>query len=40
MKMELPKSPVKPAPKKVTKPKPGQAALFFKGMPEDELFHT
>jgi len=40
MKMELPKSPVKPVPKKVTKPKAGQAALFFKGLPEDVRFKS
>lgn len=38
--MQLPKSPAKPAPKKTTKPRAGQAQLFFKGFPEDVRFRS
>lgn len=38
--MQLPKSPAKPAPKRITKPKAGQAQLFFKGLPEDVRFKS
>ena len=40
MKMELPKLASKAQPKRAVKPKPGQAALFFKGLPEDVRFKS
>lgn len=40
MKMELPKSAAKAQHKRTSKPKPGQAQLFFKGLPEDVRFKS
>ncbi len=38
--MELPKSATKASPHKASKPKSGQAQLFFKGLPEDVRFKS